>query len=381
MKQCGISTIRHHPREIDHAAGGKLHDKSAKEYWAIIEDLLLYDNESWNDPRDLAKPVKAISLAQDVLITSNCHLVELENQVQHLMEAHIAPKQSSQVNKISSSCEICGGPHDTQYCMENLEQAFVDYASSCIAEAGDARLSKFEADFKQQQIEMTNKIDTFLKVINDRMMRALPSNTIKNPKLNVNSTSLVSFARSYSMEDPQSSSNPFKSVNAMKTCFKSTNALAKDQQQIKTLIVDEIETPKRKELKKALEDDIKDLHLNLPVLEVLAHAPMYSVILYKYVESLELGKNGSAYIQSEMPKNIKDPRLFILPCKLKLLEDFYVIDMEKDPMCPFLVGREFLATASAIIDCKKSKIAVGEGITRLVFGVKEVEKGLEDVPY
>ncbi|GKF69010.1 MAK10-like protein, partial [Tanacetum coccineum] len=61
--------------------------------------------------------------------------------------------------------------------------------------------------------------------------------------------------------------------------------------------------------------------------------------------------------------------------KLKLLEDFYVIDMEKDPTCPLLVGRGFLATASAIIDCKKSKIAVGEGITRSIFRVKEIGLG------
>nr|GFA25571.1 zinc finger, CCHC-type [Tanacetum cinerariifolium] len=50
--------------------------------------------------------------------------------------------------------------------------------------------------------------------------------------------------------------------------------------------------------------------------------------------------------------------------KLKLLEDFYIIDMKKDPTCPLLVGRGFLATASVVIDSKKSKIAVGEGITR-----------------
>nr|GEV61554.1 MAK10-like protein [Tanacetum cinerariifolium] len=46
------------------------------------------------------------------------------------MEAHLAPKQPGQVNKITSSYEICSGPHDTQNCMENREQAFLDYASS-----------------------------------------------------------------------------------------------------------------------------------------------------------------------------------------------------------------------------------------------------------
>nr|GEW71051.1 MAK10-like protein [Tanacetum cinerariifolium] len=62
--------------------------------------------------------------------TSDRCLIELKNQVQCLMEAHLAPTQPTQVNKITSSCEICTGPHDTQYCMENPKQAFVEYASS-----------------------------------------------------------------------------------------------------------------------------------------------------------------------------------------------------------------------------------------------------------
>ncbi|GJV25165.1 hypothetical protein Tco_1377860 [Tanacetum coccineum] len=53
-------------------------------------DLSLYDNESSNNPRDFAKPVKAIALPQDVPTTSYRPLIELENQVQRLMEAHFA---------------------------------------------------------------------------------------------------------------------------------------------------------------------------------------------------------------------------------------------------------------------------------------------------
>ncbi|GKD82305.1 hypothetical protein Tco_1349144, partial [Tanacetum coccineum] len=123
-------------RTIDQSASGKLHDRNAKESWALLEDLAFYNNESWNDPRNFAKPVKAISLPQDVPSTSDRHLIELENQVQCLMESHLAPKQPIKVNKITSSCEIYSGPHDTQACMENLEQTFVDYASSRTNEAG-----------------------------------------------------------------------------------------------------------------------------------------------------------------------------------------------------------------------------------------------------
>ncbi|GJS75634.1 hypothetical protein Tco_0725515 [Tanacetum coccineum] len=66
---------------------------------ALLEDLALYDNKSWNDPRDFAKPVKAIALPQDVLRTSDHSLIELENQVQRLMEAHLNLTQPTQVNK------------------------------------------------------------------------------------------------------------------------------------------------------------------------------------------------------------------------------------------------------------------------------------------
>ncbi|GJR61001.1 MAK10-like protein [Tanacetum coccineum] len=280
-------------RTIDQSAGGKLRDRNAKESWALLEDLALYDNESWNDPRDFAKPVKAIALPQDVPSTSDSHLIELENKFQCLMEAHLALTQPTQVNKITTSCEICSGPHYTQYCMKDPEQAFVEYASSRTDEAGgkwytfkpeqnnlddtynpswrshpnlrwrqpqnsqnnfsnppnrfqpngsipnrsfnnnprsfnnqsnleglisnfmasqDAILSKFEADFKQQQSEMTNKIDTVLKVITDRIVGTLPSDTVKNPKL---STYPVLSARSYPTKDPQCSTQTHGSINAI----------------------------------------------------------------------------------------------------------------------------------------------------------------------
>ncbi|GJX10447.1 hypothetical protein Tco_0200306 [Tanacetum coccineum] len=115
------------------------------------------------------------------------------------------------------------GPHDTQYCMEDPEQAFVEYASSRTDEAGEGlvsnfmasqyvRLYKFEADFKQQQNEMTNKIDTVLKAIIDRITGALPSDTVKNPKL---STSPVLSARSYPTIDPRGSAHVHGLINAV----------------------------------------------------------------------------------------------------------------------------------------------------------------------
>nr|GEY08959.1 hypothetical protein [Tanacetum cinerariifolium] len=133
---------------------GKLRDRNAEESWTLLEDLTLYDNKSWNDPRDFAKPVKAISLPQDV------------------------PRLVS--NFMASQ---------------------------------DAKLSKFEADFKQKQSEMTNKIDTVLKSITYRMARALPSDTVKNPKLNVNTTTSALSGRSYPTKDLQYSTHIYGFIN------------------------------------------------------------------------------------------------------------------------------------------------------------------------
>ncbi|GKE38731.1 zinc finger, CCHC-type containing protein [Tanacetum coccineum] len=66
-------------RTIHQSAGGKLRDLNAEESWALLEDLALYDNESWNDPRDFAKSVKEIALPQDVPSTSDHRLIELKN--------------------------------------------------------------------------------------------------------------------------------------------------------------------------------------------------------------------------------------------------------------------------------------------------------------
>ncbi|GKB95322.1 hypothetical protein Tco_0981459 [Tanacetum coccineum] len=156
----------------------------------------------------------------------------------------------------------------------------------------DARLSKFEADFKQQQSEMTNKIDLVLKAITDRIVGTLPSDTVKNPKL---STTPVLSARSYPTIDPQCSSHPSTSINAIKAHFKEATISQTSLWQPKI----EIEPQQLEEPEPTLEDEFLDLNLNLPVLEVLAHALIYNSILDKYVESLELGKHGSAFVQGE----------------------------------------------------------------------------------
>ncbi|GKD84972.1 hypothetical protein Tco_1356126 [Tanacetum coccineum] len=124
-----IGLIKSIRQTVDQLAGGKLRDQNAKESWALLEFLALYDNESWNEPRDFANPVKAITLPQDVPSTSDRCL------------------SSSKIN----------GPHDTQYCMEDLEQAFVEYASSRTDEAeGDLKDSRTKENEEEEKDKLEN---------------------------------------------------------------------------------------------------------------------------------------------------------------------------------------------------------------------------------
>ncbi|GJT97629.1 hypothetical protein Tco_1093147 [Tanacetum coccineum] len=102
---------------INQLAGGKLRDLNAEESWAFLEDLALYDNKSWNDPRDFTKLVK-----------------------------------------------IRNGPHDTQYCMEDPKQAFVEYASSRTDKAGEKPL---------KEVDETNEFD-------DKLAKSVRENVTKN---------------------------------------------------------------------------------------------------------------------------------------------------------------------------------------------------------
>nr|GEU69555.1 hypothetical protein [Tanacetum cinerariifolium] len=236
------------------------------------------------------------------------------------------------------------------YCMEDPEQAFVKYASSRTDEVGglesnfmasqDARLSKVEADFKQQQSEMTNKIDTVLKAIANRIAGALPSDMVKNPKL-----MFVLDEVPTKMEDlglftlpcRLGDSKPFNTLADLGSCVN-----------IISLYL----------FKK----------LNIGLLEEIDHI------------------FGLADRTKSYPVGIvKDVEVRI--GKLKLLNDFYVIDMKKDPETPLLVGRGFLATTNAVIYFRMAKITVGERITRKDFldchlpGEWEIAKDAELNPF
>ncbi|GJT50476.1 MAK10-like protein [Tanacetum coccineum] len=204
-------------------------DKNDKESWALLEDLALYDNESWNDPRDFAKPVNAISMPHDVPSASDRRLIELNNQVQHMMKAHLAQLKPVQVNKIASSLKD-SKPFDT---LADL--------GSCV------NLLPLKL-FKELKVGLLKETDDVLGL-----------------------------------------------ADGTKSCL------------------------------------------------------------------IRIVRNVEVHVQ-----------------KLKLFEDFHVVEMEREPTCPLLVGIGFLATANAVIDCKKAKLRLGSIPINLKGNIWESEDVIEN---
>ncbi|GJS90798.1 MAK10-like protein [Tanacetum coccineum] len=239
---------------------------------------------------------------------------------------------------------------------------------------------------------------------------ALPSDTVKNPKLNGNTTTSVLYARSYPTVDLQCSSHPYTSINSIKTCSKEANISHTSQLQPRmgsgtqqpeepepTLKDTNLRTRQKRsafvqgEVSAKMEDpglftlpcrlgDSKPFDTLTDLGSCVNIDPLY---IFKKLNIRLLEETGHIFGFADGTKSypvgiVKDVEVHI--GKLKLLNDFYVIDMKKDPETPLLVGRGFLATANAVIDCRMAKIAVREGITRSVFGVKGVDLGAQ-IPY
>ncbi|GKA19464.1 hypothetical protein Tco_0699379 [Tanacetum coccineum] len=141
---------------------------------------------SWNDPRDFAKLVNTISLPQDVPYASDRHLIEQENQVQRLMEAHLASKSSVQVNKIRSSCEFVMVPTTLNIAWKILSKLSLIMHPRVTTKWEKEDCLVLEAQLKQQQDEVINKINTLWKVILDKFDDVPTRDITKNSTAHMN---------------------------------------------------------------------------------------------------------------------------------------------------------------------------------------------------
>ncbi|GJS26078.1 hypothetical protein Tco_0486698 [Tanacetum coccineum] len=86
--------------KIDHAPGVKLHDKSAKESWEIIENLALYEHEKYTKGKSPEKVLVREEIGKpDTKYVNVISLVRIENTFEkhwkeiHMTWAQLAKKQ------------------------------------------------------------------------------------------------------------------------------------------------------------------------------------------------------------------------------------------------------------------------------------------------
>ncbi|KAG9458114.1 hypothetical protein H6P81_002622 [Aristolochia fimbriata] len=157
-------------------------------------------------------------------------------------------------------------------------------------------------------------------------------------------------------------------------------------------------------------ETFKNLKINIPLLEAVKQMPLYGKFLKEILSekrkmeeqgTVLLNENCSAILKNELPTKLKDLGSFTIPCEIgsnkfvdrstKIPEgvmedvlvkiqdfispcDFVVLDMEVDNNLPVSLGRPFLATAGAIIDCKQGNLTLRLNNDTISFNIKEAMK-------
>nr|GEW32529.1 auxin transport protein BIG [Tanacetum cinerariifolium] len=203
------------------------HGESLSEAWTRFRDLLQkvphHGIDLWLQVQIFYDHVILITRrtidqsARDVPSTSNHRLIELENQVQRLMEAHLAPMQPTQVNKLSHvrsavvpmtliiAWKIPNKPlwnthprepmrweptkwlilyHSSNY-QTKLEKALIDFDAH-----QEERLSSLRTQLEQQQDDMISKINLICKVVSEKLDDAPLCDTAGGPIAQINFTSI-----------------------------------------------------------------------------------------------------------------------------------------------------------------------------------------------
>ncbi|XP_021731261.1 uncharacterized protein LOC110698162 [Chenopodium quinoa] len=160
---------------------------------------------------------------------------------------------------------------------------------------------------------------------------------------------------------------------------------------------------------------MKNLHINLPFIEVVTQMPSYSKFLKDILtnkrklndELITLPHQVSALVQHKMPKKQKDLRSFTLPLNIEMIPtrktiqlagysvklpcgeiedvpiqvghiyvpcDFVVMDMEEDVDTPLILGREALKNLGAVINCKNNTITCEVADEKIVFEFSKLLK-------
>ncbi|XP_062104400.1 uncharacterized protein LOC133815598 [Humulus lupulus] len=171
-------------------------------------------------------------------------------------------------------------------------------------------------------------------------------------------------------------------------------------------------------------DMLKQLHINIPLVEALEKMSNYvkfmKDILTKKrqlgeIETMALTKKCSSFSQNKFPPKMKDPGSFTIPCTIGIGElrpttvtlqladrslarpdgkiedvlvkvhkfifpiDFIVLDYEANREIPIILGLPFLATSRTLIDIQKGELTMRIQDEQVTFNVFKAMRFLDEV--
>ena len=325
-------------------------------------------------------------------------------------------------------------PQEKKPSMEELMAKFI--------QTSESRFQATETSLRNQEASihnLENQIGQLAKLVSERQQGSLPSNTEKNPKEQIKAVTLRSGKELRVETEPHGKEeNGKQSENKEKG-----DGNPKPVQGFQPTI------PYPAKLKKDKMDEqfgkflelFKQLHINLPFVEALSQMPKYAKFLkdllsnkrkLEELSTVTLSEECSAIVQNKLPKKLKDPGSFTIPCligslsvdkaladlgasinlmpykmfkKLGLGEpkptrmsiqladrsvkypkgiiedvlvkvdkfifpvDFVILEMDEDIEVPLILGRPFLATARAIIDVSDGKLVLRVGDEEVTFKI------------
>nr|GEU96058.1 MAK10-like protein [Tanacetum cinerariifolium] len=323
---------------IELPIGNNVVPLNAKESWALLEDLALFDNESWNDPRDFAKLVKAISLLQDVPSTSDHHLIERENQVERLMEDDLAHKQY--VNPQNGSFSTYSSSYQT-----NLEKALSDFDSR-----QERRLSSLGTQLEQQQDDMINKIKTLWMAVSEKLDDIPTPDSAENSIAHINAVSAdhvekeelrtpkcVYFINSFVILSKESEAKEERIVKPNAAKYKDHKRVVEVKEEVGEESDKEFVKETAEETKKEEENDLEYFDMFPIIGELIFHERMMknpqppwdtTNVIDHYLEGMVLRKpfvkeTGLVYDKDEGTlkfKNEGEKIIFEMPHKIKMFK-------------------------------------------------------------
>ncbi|GJV81216.1 hypothetical protein Tco_1517086 [Tanacetum coccineum] len=313
---------------------------------------------------------------------------------------------NQQVNSVTPSCETCGGLHSYYECQaaggytQDVYATTGNYNSggNAYQPQGDRNLLSYRSNNflgppgNQNQGQLT-------KALQERPQGALPSNTIPNPREQINSiTTRSGLTTAKPSIPPLVPPTPREEVEQeSKTLMDEVHITSPaSTAHVPPLGIQPLSPPKPKEdpkpnphqpkipypsrldkTKLLNKNDVqiskflkilKQLHFDISLMDALTQIPKYHKVLkdlLKDKEKLEelsntlINDECSAILLNKVPEKLGDPRKFLIPCILQ--------DLEADLRVPIILGRPFLCTAKALVDLYKEKLTLRVGNEQVVF--------------